>query len=888
MLMGVRRAWQARGWPAVARTCTLDNRANGWLLEDAVPVSSDWLVQFHFLMRRSASRPLLLCVDGLHLAETPTFRLLTELTLRGTDKIALALSYQDDESFVSPDEFATFALLVPDATRMSVPPLQWGEMRALISERGAVPEPTVELIDRVAWLTGGNPLFVEHVAHALGTGQDPFTEESGLVGLLSRRISALGREAQELLSTAAAVGDPFRVALVASIEDRPEPTAWRLMRSAVHAHILVETSNDFELSFAHPAIREAASRFRLRHERVVLHRLLLERLEESEQIVDPAILASHAELAQDGVRFRQYAEAAGESAYARGDFKAAALYLDRAVAAACGSDSGGEALIRKAAKAWVAAGRGSRAADLWDELAERRLVDSDVSGCAEAYAQAVRAEFSEVRLGRLNEAIQRAKDSGPTAGLATALAAQVHSMAGGRIVGGHSILALSEEALAMARTVGSDDALAMALLAHGHIVANGVAFQSGLGLLNECLDVARRSGARREEHAALVNLILLFTKSADWNQARDAAKAAADSAVAGGSFRLAGQLYAKLAEVFRLTGNWDDAAHFADEAVLLTDRDDIQSFHVSHLARLALSADQGRWEDVRAELDQTFGDDDEALQSWFPGANALALRARAHLAEGRPSDAFTDSKKIYDLWVRTSDAYYGPRFLETHVELLCAWKHGDEAARLVAELGRRQRWLPAEIQMATKPWLDSLAARVAMAEGNLERAEVLELGCLEAWRKLGEPYPAARCQIRLAEILLHRSRKEDRPQAKRLLADAHRTLEALGAPESDSVQRLRRREKWFRAVDRSDVAGLTQREREVAELVAAGRSNHEIASLLTLSRRTVENHVARIYSKTAVNSRIGLAGAISRNSVTKSMLTGPVETGDGTGRARNA
>ena len=51
---------------------------------------------------------------------------------------------------------------------------------------------------------------------------------------------------------------------------------------------------------------------------------------------------------------------------------------------------------------------------------------------------------------------------------------------------------------------------------------------------------------------------------------------------------------------------------------------------------------------------------------------------------------------------------------------------------------------------------------------------------------------------------------------------------------------------------------LTKREREVAELVAKGRSAREIASQLHIGRRTVETHVARAYAKLGVTSRVDL------------------------------
>jgi DNA-binding NarL/FixJ family response regulator len=48
---------------------------------------------------------------------------------------------------------------------------------------------------------------------------------------------------------------------------------------------------------------------------------------------------------------------------------------------------------------------------------------------------------------------------------------------------------------------------------------------------------------------------------------------------------------------------------------------------------------------------------------------------------------------------------------------------------------------------------------------------------------------------------------------------------------------------------------LTEMERQVAALVAAGQSNPDIAAQLFISRRTVESHVSRILAKLQVSSR---------------------------------
>jgi DNA-binding NarL/FixJ family response regulator len=49
--------------------------------------------------------------------------------------------------------------------------------------------------------------------------------------------------------------------------------------------------------------------------------------------------------------------------------------------------------------------------------------------------------------------------------------------------------------------------------------------------------------------------------------------------------------------------------------------------------------------------------------------------------------------------------------------------------------------------------------------------------------------------------------------------------------------------------------GLTARELQVLRLVAAGKTNHAIATDLVLAEKTVDRHVSNIYTKLGVSSR---------------------------------
>jgi len=110
-----------------------------------------------------------------------------------------------------------------------------------------------------------------------------------------------------------------------------------------------------------------------------------------------------------------------------------------------------------------------------------------------------------------------------------------------------------------------------------------------------------------------------------------------------------------------------------------------------------------------------------------------------------------------------------------------------------------------------------------------------------------------------------RANAGDTEVAKRLLADAERVFIGCGAMGfADQAARARRRpgRRTTPGDDPSSLALLTDRERAVATLVAAGHTNREVASALYLSARTVESHLTRVYAKLGVSSRNALASQV--------------------------
>jgi DNA-binding CsgD family transcriptional regulator len=167
--------------------------------------------------------------------------------------------------------------------------------------------------------------------------------------------------------------------------------------------------------------------------------------------------------------------------------------------------------------------------------------------------------------------------------------------------------------------------------------------------------------------------------------------------------------------------------------------------------------------------------------------------------------------------------------------------------------------LAAELQLDAdavgQPWVDAAARRghglAALAADRDEAAELLGEAAA-AFDELGYRVDAARALLLQARALRRAGRRNPSADA---LADASARLGAMGATawQSQAAAELERV-----APGRGE-AELTRMERRVAELVARGRRNREIAGELHVSVPTVEAHLTRIYRKLRVRSRTELA-----------------------------
>jgi DNA-binding NarL/FixJ family response regulator len=136
---------------------------------------------------------------------------------------------------------------------------------------------------------------------------------------------------------------------------------------------------------------------------------------------------------------------------------------------------------------------------------------------------------------------------------------------------------------------------------------------------------------------------------------------------------------------------------------------------------------------------------------------------------------------------------------------------------------------------------------VALAEGDTDAALVALRSACRAWQELDAPHEAARARVLLG--LTCRSLGDD-DTAEFELEAARGVFAELGAtPALAWVDSL------YPRPAPGDTHGLTARELEVLRLVAAGKTNRDIASALVISERTVARHLQNIFAKLRVSSR---------------------------------
>ena len=293
-----------------------------------------------------------------------------------------------------------------------------------------------------------------------------------------------------------------------------------------------------------------------------------------------------------------------------------------------------------------------------------------------------------------------------------------------------------------------------------------------------------------------------------------------------------GQCMLHRAEVLQLRGSWPDALSEVDRAL---------QYHARPAGQLAIGAayyQQGELHRLRGEVELADVAYEAARRRGRLPQPGLAL---LRLADGQVAEA---DAAILRALAESDDPTTRSWLLPAAVEVLAVAGDLDGARKAGNELGSIAAGYGSQM-------LDAVTAQsqgtVRMAADEPEDALPLLRQALEQWHALDVPYEAARVHALIGQA----SRAlGDEEGARSEWAAARETFADL-----DAQPDLKRLDALVAGHADRDTHGLSGRQLEVLQHLAAGRTNREIADALVISHRTVERHVSDIFTKLDVSSR---------------------------------
>ena len=823
---------------------------------------------------------LLVTLEDLHWADRSSRDLLAFIArnLR-TERIAFVVTYRTGE--LAPDH--PLRRLVGELARrptvmaLEVEPLSAGDVGHQLDEIAERPVSDA-LARRLHARAGGNPFFVEELFAAHREGAAPEVRATAAEAVMLR-VQRLPRRAQRLVAVLAAAGGRISHEVLELVSGTgglgPQ------LRAAIDSGMLLREPGDRGVLLRHGLVGEVVYGTLVPGERVALHRQIASALS--------ATGAPVAELAHQWHRAGEREEAlvasvaAGLEAGRVHAFAEARLHFERALKMWDGGTPAPKAvpvdrveLLSLAAQAARFSGDVERAVTLG-----RRALDGLDHG-----AEPVRAAVLYERLGEYHFW----DDAAALAcyGKALALLPLHASSERARLLAaeGHALMGLRRwsearkrcEAALVAAFEASDDAqTARARITLGVVLAYLGEPATGERHLRQALETAQALGAGEDTVRAHVHLGELLRLRGQHAAALHVAQAGERAAARFGMRASFGQfMYVNAADDLLRLGRWTEAQQRLAQAERMELGLTAAALH--HGIAGYLHTLRGERETARTQLDEALALVGRGLPAEFvtpvrAACAALSLADRDPEAARRHVDAALESigaekdpfytPPLHWLGVRAeADAAERARGLRRDALLAAARLRADE---LLADL---EDILAPSASGAVPP--DGLAHRaLALAErsrleGNADPEQWLAAAA--AWDALEEPYPAAYARFRQGEAVL--TVTGGRATAADALARAHAAATVLSArPLLDDIEALARRARLplarperARPARAPDGAGLSDRESDVLALLAAGLTNRQIAQRLFISQKTVGTHVAHIFEKLGVHSRVEAAG----------------------------
>jgi DNA-binding CsgD family transcriptional regulator len=272
---------------------------------------------------------------------------------------------------------------------------------------------------------------------------------------------------------------------------------------------------------------------------------------------------------------------------------------------------------------------------------------------------------------------------------------------------------------------------------------------------------------------------------------------------------------------------------------------------------------------------------EEGMERGNTSAVGAAVLASALLEAGQ-ADRSVDLllTRAGDEELRLIGGGWRARFLEVLTRALLATgkRAGAERAAAAAQACADAVALPSVAAMA-----DLAAAALALDAGQPAAAAERALAAAAALESVAALFDAARARELAGRAL---ARAGDRDRAAFELERAAAAFGSFGSLRyrNQAERELRKLGRHIHRRTRpgktqaAGIESLTERELQVARLVADGQTNAQIAAGLFLSQKTVETHLRNIFNKMGVTTRVVLARAVERADRTTSARQRPAKT----------
>jgi DNA-binding CsgD family transcriptional regulator/tetratricopeptide (TPR) repeat protein len=743
--------------------------------------------------------------EDVHWADEGTLDLLRFAGRRvGRMRALVLVTYRDDE-FGDDDPLRVLLgdLATQRATRrMGLPPLSGDAVQALAGRRDV---DAVELCR----VTGGNPFLV---CEAIEAGWP--TVPQAVRDTVGARLARSGGRVRDTLQAVAVIGTRIDRELLALVVGGSAA----LLGDCLRTGLLVADSSS--LWFRHELVRMAVAEAIAPHRNAELHARVLAVLQDIDGI-DPAVLARHAEGADDVPMIRRHALAAARRSAARGAHREAAAQYQRALRYADTADRRGLAGLHEGLAAEYAlldrpddAEAALRTAlQHRRELGNTHRVGEDLSLLSGILRQQCRGEEGALAAGESLRVLQPLPP-GPELAMAQIGAASSLWDTGRHAEAINGVA----QALELGKRLGRDDLVSLALTTRGNFLTGSG--QDGTGSVQQALQLALDAQLEQPASDAYVCLqdnLVTVQRLEEAQRCYRAGMAFCEQAELRWATR---RMCGAQADTLLLLGRWDEAVDLCNE--LLTIPGVSPSNRLCPLRILATIRGR-RGEPGHAEL----LDKAAALAAgiltpkWL--TQVRAVRAELLWLSGRDDLACQEAREAYEQASGHADA----------------WKLGALAI-----------------------WLWRLGAGADLPAG-LPEPYALEIagdwqGAAAAWEQLGRTYDAT-----LTRIVSSNDHTE--------LRAALTVLDGLGARAAAAAARRRMKELGMTAIPRGPrratraaPSGLTAREQEVLALLAEGLPNKEISRQLFVSERTVHHHVSSVLSKIGAPTRTAAAREAAR------------------------